>query len=66
MKRLIIMTFLALAAFTGSATAQTTLVIAIAADPTGFDPEAVLNNTLLCELYHDLDSDEWFVERVYD
>jgi hypothetical protein len=28
--------------------------------------KAVLNNTLLCELYHDLDSDEWFVERVYD
>src|ERR1700730_18403801 len=44
MKRLIFMTFLALAALTGSASAQTTLVIAIAADPTGFDPEAVLNN----------------------
>ena len=29
----------------GSATADTTLVIGIAADPTGFDPEAVLNNT---------------------
>jgi len=28
--------------------------------------KALLNNTLLCELYHDLGSDEWFVERVYD
>ena len=28
--------------------------------------KALLNNTLLCELYHDLSSDEWFVERVYD
>src|SRR5271169_1299624 len=28
-----------------AARADTTLVIAIAADPTGFDPEAVLNNT---------------------
>lgn len=27
---------------------------------------AVLNNSLLCELYHDLSSNEWFVERVYD
>src|SRR5258705_5672034 len=29
----------------GAAHAQTTLVIGIAADPTGFDPEAVTNNT---------------------
>ena len=28
--------------------------------------KALLNNELLCELYHDLGSDEWFVERVYD
>ena len=28
--------------------------------------KALLNNALLCELYHDLGRDEWFVERVYD
>jgi len=28
--------------------------------------KVVLNNTLLCELYHDIASKEWFVERVYD
>lgn len=28
--------------------------------------KALLNSSLLCELYHDLSSDEWFVERVYD
>lgn len=28
--------------------------------------KAVLNNNLLCELYHDLASGDWFVERVYD
>jgi hypothetical protein len=28
--------------------------------------KALLNNTVLCELFHDLDRDEWFVERVYD
>jgi hypothetical protein len=28
--------------------------------------KALLNSSLLCELYHDLNSDEWFVERVYD
>jgi hypothetical protein len=28
--------------------------------------KALLNNSLLCELYHDLSRDEWFVERVYD
>jgi hypothetical protein len=28
--------------------------------------KALLNSTVLCELYHDLGSDEWFVERVYD
>ena len=27
---------------------------------------ALLNNNLLCELYHDLSRNEWFVERVYD
>jgi hypothetical protein len=27
---------------------------------------AVLNNTVLCELYRDVTSNEWFVERVYD
>jgi len=26
----------------------------------------VLNNTMLCELYHDIARNEWFVERVYD
>ena len=29
----------------GTARADTTLVVSIAADPTGFDPEAVANNT---------------------
>jgi hypothetical protein len=28
--------------------------------------KALLNSNLLCELYHDLSGDEWFVERVYD
>jgi hypothetical protein len=28
--------------------------------------KALLNSSLLCELYHDLSSDEWFVERIYD
>src|SRR5215469_6060952 len=38
---------LAFAAFVvfGSAQADTTLVVSMAADPTGLDPEAVLNNT---------------------
>jgi peptide/nickel transport system substrate-binding protein len=36
---------LALAATAGSALADTTLVVSIQADPTGLDPEAVLNNT---------------------
>ena len=45
MKRLMLATLLVLATLTTNASAQTTLVIAIAADPTGFDPEAVLNNT---------------------
>jgi hypothetical protein len=27
---------------------------------------ALLNNNLLCELYRDLSTNEWFVERVYD
>jgi peptide/nickel transport system substrate-binding protein len=42
---LVLVALFMLAALTGNAAAQTTLVIAIAADPTGFDPEAVLNNT---------------------
>jgi len=25
-----------------------------------------LGGALLCELFHDLSRDEWFVERVYD
>ena len=45
MKRLLLAAALILAALTGQAAAQKTLVIAIAADPTGFDPEAVQNNT---------------------
>ncbi|HET7418753.1 MAG TPA: hypothetical protein VFL27_00055 [Candidatus Dormibacteraeota bacterium] len=28
--------------------------------------KVVLNNNLLCELYHDVGRNEWFVERVYD
>lgn len=28
--------------------------------------KVVLNSTVLCELYHDVASREWFVERVYD
>ena len=27
---------------------------------------AVLNNNLLCELFRDASSNEWFVERIYD
>src|SRR3954451_13876098 len=34
-----------LAASIASANAKTTLVVSMAADPTGMDPEAVLNNT---------------------
>src|SRR5471032_3224615 len=45
MKKLLLAAALILASLTGNAVAQTTLVIAIAADPTGFDPEAVQNNT---------------------
>src|SRR5258708_34273310 len=45
MKRLLLAVMFALAALAGNAAAQTTLVIALAADPTGLDPEAVLNNT---------------------
>src|ERR1700752_2533190 len=45
MKRLLIAVLLVLAGLTGQAQAQKTLVVAIAADPTGFDPEAVLKNT---------------------
>ena len=28
--------------------------------------KALLNSNLLCELYHDLHEDKWFVERIYD
>ena len=28
--------------------------------------KAVLNNTLLCELYFDVSRNKWFIERVYD
>ena len=28
--------------------------------------KVLLNSNLLCELYHDLGRDKWFVERVYD
>jgi hypothetical protein len=28
--------------------------------------KALLNSNLLCELYHDLSRDKWFLERVYD
>ena len=27
---------------------------------------AVLNSNLLCELYRDVERNEWFVERIYD
>src|SRR5580704_1550083 len=46
MKRVLISTFVGLAALSATAAkADTTLVVSIAADPTGLDPEAVLNNT---------------------
>jgi peptide/nickel transport system substrate-binding protein len=45
MKRLIAAACLAAACFAGAARADNTLVIGIATDPTGLDPEAVLNNT---------------------
>ena len=28
--------------------------------------KAVLNNSLLCEIYFDNTTNQWFVERVYD
>jgi hypothetical protein len=28
--------------------------------------KVLLNSNVLCELYHDLSRNEWFVERVYD
>lgn len=28
--------------------------------------KVVLNSNYLCELFHDLARDEWFIERVYD
>src|SRR5438105_9332251 len=45
MKRLLMTALLASSALIGGAAAQTTLVVGMAADPTGLDPEAVLNNT---------------------
>jgi peptide/nickel transport system substrate-binding protein len=46
MKRLLVAVLFVLAAVTGQARADKTLVVAIAADPAGgLDPEAVLNNT---------------------
>src|SRR5271166_7046488 len=44
MQRLFALACTALLAF-GTARAETTLVVSMAADPTGLDPEAVLNNT---------------------
>jgi len=45
MKRLLATAVVALGMMTGAAAAETTLVIAMQADPTGLDPEAVLNNS---------------------
>ena len=45
MKRIFAAACLAASLAAGAARADTTLVIGIAADPTGLDPEAVLNNT---------------------
>jgi peptide/nickel transport system substrate-binding protein len=45
MRRVLLAVLLAIAALTHNAAAQKTLVIAIQSDPTGFDPEAILNNT---------------------
>ena len=28
--------------------------------------KVLLGSNFLCELYHDLECDQWFVERVYD
>jgi hypothetical protein len=28
--------------------------------------KVVLNSNYLCELFHDVTRDEWFIERVYD
>jgi hypothetical protein len=28
--------------------------------------KALLNNNLLCELYRDVSTNEWFLERIYD
>jgi hypothetical protein len=28
--------------------------------------KVVVGSSLLCELYHDLDRDKWFLERIYD
>ncbi len=44
MQRMIALACIAFLAF-GTARADTTLVVSMAADPTGLDPEAVLNNT---------------------
>jgi peptide/nickel transport system substrate-binding protein len=45
MNRLVITACLVAALSVSAARADTTLVVGIAADPTGFDPEAVLNNS---------------------
>ncbi len=44
MQRIVALACTAFLAF-GAARADTTLVVSMAADPTGLDPEAVLNNT---------------------
>ena len=28
--------------------------------------KVLVGSNLLCELYHDLDRDQWFMERIYD
>jgi hypothetical protein len=28
--------------------------------------KVLLNSSFLCDLYHDLSRDQWFVERIYD
>jgi hypothetical protein len=28
--------------------------------------KVLVGGDLLCEMYHDLDRDQWFVERIYD
>jgi peptide/nickel transport system substrate-binding protein len=45
MRRALLAALLTAASITAASAADKTLVISIQADPTGFDPEAVLNNT---------------------